>query len=131
MTDPGFVVDRGIGRVRIVQPNIGQGDKWREGFAAIAEARLSSLSLRPSGGLAGPPSVVFWPEAAVTDPLSDERIAATPLIDAERARAIRSVTPGATLVTGGLGIASKDGQTVSGATNSVFIIDRAGRLTGR
>ena len=131
MIDPGFVLDRGIGRVRIVQPNIGQGDKWREGFAAIAARRLSSLSLRPFEGPGGRPTVVFWPEAAVTDPLSDERIAATPFIDAERTRAIRSVTPGATLVTGGLGIASKDGQTVSAATNSVFIIDAAGRVTGR
>ena len=41
------------------------------------------------------------------------------------------IFPGATLVTGGLGIASSDGQTVSGATNSIFILDPKARLTGR
>jgi apolipoprotein N-acyltransferase len=129
--DPGFVLYRGPGRIRIVQPNIGQGDKWREAFAAVAAQRLARLSQRPFDRDRGPPSVVFWPEAAVTEPLSDERVAATPFIDAERARAIRGVIPGATLVTGGLGITSSDGQTVGGATNSVFILDSAGRLTAR
>jgi apolipoprotein N-acyltransferase len=129
--DPGFILDRGIGRIRIVQPNIGQADKWREGFDAIAARRLATLSKRPFDPKRGPPSVIFWPEAAVTNPLSDERVGAAPFIDAERARALRGIVPGATLVTGGLGIASTDGQTVSGATNSVFILDSRGRLTGR
>ena len=129
--DPGFVLDRGVGRIRIVQPNIGQADKWREGFDAIAARRLATLSTRPFDRDRGPPAVIFWPEAAVTEPLSDERPAAAPYIEAERARAMRGIVPGATLVTGGLGIASADGQTVSGATNSVFILDPAGRLTGR
>jgi apolipoprotein N-acyltransferase len=119
------------GQVRIVQPNIGQADKWREGFEAIAAQRLASLSQRPFDPARGPPVVTFWPEAAVTDPLSDERIAAAPIVAAERARAMRAALPGATLVTGGLGIASADGQTVTGATNSVFILDPAGRLTAR
>jgi apolipoprotein N-acyltransferase len=118
-------------KIRIVQPNIGQADKWREGFDAIAGARLAALSQRPFAKNAGPPSVVFWPEAAVTEPLSDERVAAAPYIDAERARAVRRSLPGTTLVTGGLGIISSDGQTVGGATNSVFILDRAARLTAR
>jgi len=118
-------------RVRIVQPNIGQADKWREGFDAIAAQRLASLSQRPFDPDRGPPQVIFWPEAAVTNPLSDERGGAAPYIDAERARAMRGIFPGATLVTGGLGIVSNDGQTVGGATNSVFILDPAGRLTGR
>jgi apolipoprotein N-acyltransferase len=129
--DPDFVLERPIGRIRIVQPNIGQADKWREGFDEIATHRLASLSRRPFTPERGPPAVVFWPEAAVTEPLSDERVAAAPFIAAERARATRAIIPGATLVTGGLGIASRDGTTVSGATNSVFILDAAARLTGR
>jgi apolipoprotein N-acyltransferase len=131
--DPGFALDRGgwIGRIRIVQPNIGQADKWREGFNEVAARRLASLSARPFDPAHGPPSVIFWPEAAITDPLSDERVAATPFVEAERARAMRGIFPGTTLVTGGLGLASQDGQTVSGATNSVFILDPRGRLTAR
>ncbi len=117
--------------VRIVQPNIGQGDKWREGFDAIAARRLAGLSQRPFAHDRGPPGVIFWPEAAVTNPLSDERPAAAPFIAAERSRIVNSGIPGATLVTGGLGIASTDGQAVSGATNSVFILDPAARLVGR
>ena len=129
--DPGFVLDRAPRRIRIVQPNIGQADKWRPGFEAVARQRLANLSQRPFDRNLGPPAVVFWPEAAVTDPLSDERVAATPFIAAERARVVGSTLPGATLVTGGLGLASSDGSTVAGATNSVFIIDSGGRLTGR
>jgi apolipoprotein N-acyltransferase len=126
------VADPGApGRVRIVQPNIGQADKWRDGFEAIAAQRLANLSRRPFDPAGGPPRVVFWPEAAVTEPLSDERVAAGPMIEAGRARAMRATVPGATLVTGGLGIASTDGQTVGGATNSVFVLDPAGRLTAR
>ncbi len=127
--DPGVVGSPK--RIRIVQPNIGQADKWREGFAAQAAARLAALSQRPFDPAHGPPSVIFWPEAAVTEPLSDERPAAAPFIDAERAGARRGIFPGATLVTGGLGLASTDGETVSGATNSVFILDSKARLTAR
>ena len=63
---PGAAVARAI---RVVQPNIGQEDKWREGFADEAARRLASLSAGP-----GPePRLLFWPEAAVTDPLEDAR----------------------------------------------------------
>src|SRR3546814_19181930 len=55
--------------VRIVQPNIGQQDKWREGFEERNFARLRRLS-----GQAGEePRLLLWPEAAVTYPLQDER----------------------------------------------------------
>ena len=128
--DPGFRLDT-YRRLRIVQPNIGQADKWRPGFDEIAAQRLASLSRRPFDPGNAAPSIIFWPEAAVTEPLSDERIAAAPIVAAERARAMRAALPGATLVTGGLGIASTDGQTVGGATNSVFVLDPAGRLTAR
>src|SRR6478672_2721798 len=55
--------------VRIVQPNIGQEDKWRPGFAEEAARRLASLSGPPSSE----PRLLLWPEAAVTDPLDDAR----------------------------------------------------------
>jgi apolipoprotein N-acyltransferase len=116
-----------VRNVRIVQPNIGQQDKWRPGFEEEAARRLATLSGPPTGV----PRLLLWPEAAVTEPLSDERVLAGPLTAAERARAIRGAFPGATLVTGGLGLASSDGQTVGGATNSVFVIDPQARLTAR
>ena len=58
-----------IMNVRIVQPNIGQQDKWRPGFDEEAARRLAALS----GGPTGEPRLLLWPEAAVTDPLDDAR----------------------------------------------------------
>src|SRR5438309_6028321 len=55
--------------VRVVQPNIGQEDKWRPGFDEEAEQRLASLSGPPSAG----PRLLLWPEAAITEPLEDAR----------------------------------------------------------
>ena len=51
--------------IRIVQPNIGQEDKWRPGFSEEAARRLAVLTGRPGDE----PRLVLWPEAAVTDPL--------------------------------------------------------------
>ena len=48
--------------------------KWRPGFERIAAARLDDLT-RPR---AARQELIFWPEAAVTDPLSDNRPAAAP-----------------------------------------------------
>ncbi|MGH6706435.1 MAG: apolipoprotein N-acyltransferase, partial [Sphingomicrobium sp.] len=117
--------------IRIVQPNIGQQDKWREGFEAETARRLSSLSLRPAAPGQSPPSIIFWPEAAVTDPLADERVGASELVAVERGKAASNLlAPGAILVTGGLGLTSSDGRTVDGATNSVFVLRPDGRVVG-
>ncbi|HEX8448526.1 MAG TPA: apolipoprotein N-acyltransferase, partial [Allosphingosinicella sp.] len=53
--------------LRIVQPNIGQQDKWREGFQQENMARLERLSRSPGGE----PRLLLWPEAAVTRPLEN------------------------------------------------------------
>lgn len=116
--------------IRIVQPNIGQQDKWREGFAAEASRRLDRLSLKDARP---EPRLLFWPEAAVTDPLSDQRKG---LGEAEaamvRRRASASlVQPADWLLTGGIGILANDGARVSGATNSIFLLDRNGNIRGR
>src|SRR6476659_4906844 len=58
-----------VRNVRIVQPNIGQEDKWRPGFDEEAARRLAQLS----GGPSDQPRLLLWPEAAVTDPLVDAR----------------------------------------------------------
>jgi apolipoprotein N-acyltransferase len=113
--------------IRIVQPNIGQQDKWSEGFEAVAAAKLNQLSTQgPQKG-----RLLFWPEAAVTSPLVDEREAAAPLIAFERARAARVMPAYDLLITGGLGFLSTDGATITGATNSVFVLDDGGQVTGQ
>src|SRR5437868_9991885 len=47
-----------IVNVRLVQPNIGEQDKWRPGFAEEAAQRLATLS----GGPTGEPRLLPWPE---------------------------------------------------------------------
>ncbi|HEY0411645.1 MAG TPA: apolipoprotein N-acyltransferase, partial [Allosphingosinicella sp.] len=51
--------------IRILQPNIGQQDKWRPDFLRESIARLQRLSARGTGE----PRLLLWPEAAVTRPL--------------------------------------------------------------
>ena len=123
--DPaGFVLIRPI---RIVQPNIGQQDKWRPGFERVAADRLYRLSsIGPQRS-----HLLFWPEAAVTEPLADERSGALAITTAERDRATRVLPRQELLVTGGLGLLSADGQQVTGATNSVFVLAPGGTIVGR
>ena len=123
--DPGGTVI--IRPIRIVQPNIGQQEKWRPGFEEEAYRRLEALTIM------GAPvqRLIFWPEAAVTDPLEDGRPGAEHLAEAERLRATRALGPGDLLLTGGLGLTSRDGQTVDGATNSVYAMQPLGRIVGR
>ncbi len=56
------------------------------------------------------PRLIFWPEAAVTNPLVDGRLAAEQQTDAERLRASLALGSGDLLLTGGLGVTSSDGQ---------------------
>jgi apolipoprotein N-acyltransferase len=115
--------------VRIVQPNIGQEDKWREGFGDEAAARLALLSLPKSGHR----RLLLWPEAAVTEPVSDERRdpRAQMLAQFERMRAASVLGPADILVTGGIGLKSSTGRLLDGATNSVFALVPGGRVIGR
>jgi len=115
--------------VRVVQPNIGQEDKWREGFGDQAANRLAMISLPKSDR----PRLLLWPEAAITEPVSDQRRdpRAQMLAQFERMRAAMVLGPGDTLVTGGIGLTSKNGRTLTGASNSVFAIAPGGRILGR
>jgi apolipoprotein N-acyltransferase len=113
--------------IRIVQPNIGQQDKWRSGFEEEAYRRLESLTMK------GQPvqRLIFWPEAAVTDPLEDGRVGADRYTTDERLRATRTLGSGDLLLTGGLSFTSRDGTKVDGATNSVYALEPLGRIVGR
>ncbi|HEX2724332.1 MAG TPA: apolipoprotein N-acyltransferase, partial [Beijerinckiaceae bacterium] len=114
--------------IRVVQPNIGQEDKWREGLDEEAFQRLGSLS----GGGASP-RLLFWPEVAVPVPFqatpSDSRQLAITLPPAQRAA--RLLRPGDLLVTGAFGLVVDRQGRITGETNSVMPIDAQGRVLGR
>ena len=116
-----------IRNARIVQPNIGQEDKWRPGFDEEAARRLAALSGQP----AAEPRLLLWPEAAITDPVEDQRTEGQPLATFQRARAASLLGPGDLLLTGGIAVRSRDGIHVDGAANSVFAIAPGGRVLGR
>ena len=102
--------------IRLVQGNIDQADKWRPSQAMAQLERYRSLSGPP--GTTGAPRLVFWPEAAIIEPLD-----ADPVL---RSRAASVLGPRDLLFTGATGEAG-DGRY----TNSVFVLDAAGRLRGR
>ena len=115
--------------IRIVQPNIGQDDKWRPGLADEAFARLATLS---QGG-APPPRLLFWPEVAVPEAFqildANKRPVAFPL--AAIPRALRSVRPGDVLATGAFALIVGDTGQIVGNTNSVFALTDSGTILGR
>ena len=114
--------------VRVVQPNIGQEDKWRQGFGEEAARRLAMLSGRPSNE----PRLLLWPEAAVTDPLEDARTDEhQAFAEFQRTRAASLLGPSDRLLTGGIAIASHDGVHVDGAANSIFVLGPGGKIIGR
>lgn len=113
--------------IRVVQPNIGQADKWKPGFEAEAARRLAALSGNPTDE----PRLLLWPEAAVTQPLQDGRPAAAAPTQAERVSVAKVLGPKDRLLTGGLAVNSADGATIDSATNSVFILGPGGTILGR
>jgi apolipoprotein N-acyltransferase len=115
--------------LRIVQPNIGQQEKWQEGFEMVGKARLGALSAPAPGE----PRLLLWPEAAVTRPL--ENGLADPYFqegaEALRRQVGRMIAPGDLLLTGGVTARSANGEDVTSATNSVFAMNGSGRILGR
>src|SRR4051794_1874958 len=117
-----------IRNVRIVQPNIGQEDKWRPGFDAEAARRLATLSGPPTAE----PRLLLWPEAAVTDPLEDARADDhQAMAEFQRTRAASLLGAEDRLLTGGLAVSSRDGLHVDAAANSIFALGPGGRIAGR
>jgi apolipoprotein N-acyltransferase len=115
--------------LRIVQPNIGQQDKWKAGF----EERNFARHKRLTGPASQAPRLILWPEAAVTDPLQDQRL--NPQDQAEalqtRLRVGGLLGPRDLLLTGGVTFRSTDQTRLTSATNSVFAMAANGRILGR
>ena len=115
--------------IRVVQPNIGQQDKWRPGYSEIASQKLAQLSMQQR---TSDPRLLFWPEAAVTNPLQDNREGPYQAFAAyERARAASVIGPGEYLLTGGIALLSNDSGKVVGGANSVFVLGQSGKVVAR
>jgi apolipoprotein N-acyltransferase len=116
-----------IRNVRIVQPNIGQEDKWTPSYDEEAARRLAALSGPPTGE----PRLLLWPEAAITAPVEDQRAAQRGFAQFQRTRAASLLGPNDVLLTGGLAVESRDGVHVDRATNSIFALAPGGKIIGR
>jgi apolipoprotein N-acyltransferase len=105
--------------VRIVQPNIGQDEKYDAASEFNHFARLASLS-----GTPGPvPRLLLWPEAATLDYLEEQPEA--------RARLADLLGPLDLILTGGDALVYGKGGRLIAAHNSLFIVDPQARILGR
>ncbi|WP_420145377.1 apolipoprotein N-acyltransferase, partial [Sphingobium sp.] len=114
----------GAPRIRVVQPNIGQDEKY--------SLELEQAHFRTLAALSGPvrpaPRLIFWPEAAIPaylDMEPDWRLRLANLLD-----------PGDLLMTGATKVyfAPQPGtgeMKLTGANNSLFIVTPDARLLGR
>jgi len=106
-------------QLRIVQPNIGQQNKWDPRYEEENFRRLAALSGRP--GVT--PRLLLWPEAATPDYLSIE--------PAARRRLAALLGPDDLLLLGGVELVfGRDGYSEA-AFNSVYTIRPDGRLGDR
>lgn len=106
-------------RIRVVQPNINQNDKWAEGAELRNFNRLTGLTGQPTAA----PRLILWPEVAIpwyleNDPAARDALAAL-------------LGPHDLLLTGGIAVRLNDKGAMIAATNSLFGVDPAGRLLGR
>jgi apolipoprotein N-acyltransferase len=125
--------------LHIVQPNIGQEDKWQAGSyreQLLLLAQMSQSKAKALARIAGkpePPLLLLWPEAAVTLPIQDERL---DTYYQDRAAMVRQfladvVGPRDLLLTGGVTMQSRDGIDATSATNSIFAVNGDGRILAR
>ncbi|HKR23899.1 MAG TPA: apolipoprotein N-acyltransferase [Allosphingosinicella sp.] len=105
--------------IRIVQPNIGQQNKWDPGFEAENFRRLARLSGRPARA----PRLILWPEASTPDFLSYER--------GPRRRLAALIGPNDLLLLGGVEPIFDAGGRGVAALNSVYALTPDARLPAR
>ncbi|MDO7836254.1 apolipoprotein N-acyltransferase [Sphingobium sp. HBC34] len=123
---PAPATPSGAPRVRIVQPNIGQDEKYSVEAEYRNFRKLTALSGQPRPA----PRLIFWPEAAIPAYLDME--------PDWRARLAGLLGPGDLLLTGGDKVYFKpveqDGVLVNklvGANNSVWIVTPRATMLGR
>ncbi|WCT72890.1 apolipoprotein N-acyltransferase [Sphingomonas naphthae] len=105
--------------LHIVQPNIGQEDKWDEASAPRNYARLAGLTGEP-GTL---PRLILWPEVAVPDFLEEDALA--------RIRIADLMGPRDLLLTGAQSLHYAPDGTILSAGNSAFGMTSGARLIGK
>ena len=108
--------------VHMVQPDIGQSEKYDPALERVHFQRYLDLTRR---ALAAPhaPAIVAWPEAAIPFEVEDD-----PEVRAVLASVLK---PGDLLLFGGEALVRDAGGNITAATNSLFVLDSAGRLHGR
>jgi apolipoprotein N-acyltransferase len=106
--------------LRVVQPNIGQQNKWDPAFDMENFLRHARLS---GGARADRPRLLLWPEAATPDFLSIQPGA--------RRRIARLLGANDLLMLGGVELLFGEDGRANGAYNSLYALDAAGRLRGR
>lgn len=123
---PAPITPPGAPRVRVVQPNIGQDQKYSVAAEVANFRKLAALSGQPRAA----PRLIFWPEAAIPAYLDME--------PGWRARLASLLGPGDLLLTGADKVYFKpveqDGfvtQKLTGANNSVWIVTPDATLLGR
>lgn len=113
----------GAPRIRVVQPNIGQDEKYSPELEQAHFRTLSTLSGTPRPA----PRLIFWPEAAIPAYLDME--------PDWRARLAALLGPGDLLMTGATKVyfqQGKNGETaLAGANNSLFVVTPGARLADR
>jgi apolipoprotein N-acyltransferase len=105
--------------LRIVQPNIGQQDKYDENFDERNWSKLAGLT----GGPGDKPRLILWPEAAVPYFLEEERWA--------RYRIAGLMGPKDVILTGADALVYGKQGKVTAARNSLFVMTADGELIGR
>ncbi|HEX8534487.1 MAG TPA: apolipoprotein N-acyltransferase [Allosphingosinicella sp.] len=115
--------------LRIVQPNIGQENRWTPGTEDETLLRLARLSQSRHKG----PRLLLWPESAITPPLQDGRTDPHRQQGAAQLRRLVGLLlgPNDLLLAGGITLQSTNGVNVTSGTNSVFAMDRSGRIYAR
>jgi apolipoprotein N-acyltransferase len=122
-------LDADTPRVRIVQPNIGNGDRGRDG----GEKALAAL-IRGSGGPEGVPRLVVWPEGLLADFLEEgypAYVYAGRDPSALRRRIAAVLGPHDVLMTSADTLVFDVADNVVGAGNSVLAINADARIVGR
>ncbi len=115
--------------ITVVQPNVGQADKW---VGAKADANFAKLA-RLTAAKDDTPRLILWPEAAVPDYL--EAGYPPPYYDrspaAARARLIALMNPDDLMLLGALKLELDKTGEVTGARNAVMTIHADGTLGPR